>query len=107
MVRALAAALTPRQRQVFELIVSGRINKEVSHALGCTIRTVKAHRHAVMEKMQVQTFAELVSVAERIGALPSGFEELQGISRAENALANGRRAVVVGIKRGSTPPAAH
>ena len=78
MVRALAAALSPRQWQVFELVVRGRMNKEISSALGCKERTVKAHRRAVMEKMQVQTLAELVSVAERIGALPSsGFQELQ------------------------------
>jgi FixJ family two-component response regulator len=37
--------------------------------LGCTERTIKAHRHGVMEKMQVQSLAELVSVAERVGVL--------------------------------------
>ena len=94
MVRGHAATLTPRQRQVFELVIRGRINRDISYALGCTIRTVKAHRHAVMEKMQVQTLAELVSVAEWIGALPSGLEKLQRFSRAEDALADGRHAVL-------------
>ena len=61
MVRARVAALTPRERQVFELVVRGDTNKQVARALGCTERTIKAHRHRVMEKMQVQTLAELVS----------------------------------------------
>jgi FixJ family two-component response regulator len=63
------AALTPRERQVFELIVRGNTNKQAAHALGCTERTIKAHRHMVMEKMQVQCLAELVSVTERVGVL--------------------------------------
>jgi len=59
--------LTPRERQVFELIIRGNPNKQVARELGCTERTVKAHRHSVMEKMQVQSLAELVSLAERVG----------------------------------------
>jgi RNA polymerase sigma factor (sigma-70 family) len=70
LVRAHVSALTPRERQVFELIVRGSTNKEVARAIGCTERTVKAHRHRVMEKMQVHTLPELVSLAERIG-IPS------------------------------------
>ncbi len=63
------AALTHRERQVFDLIVRGRINKQIAHELGTTERTVKAHRHQVMEKMQVRSLAELVSIAERLGML--------------------------------------
>lgn len=63
------ATLTQRERQVFDLIVRGRINKQAAHELGTTERTVKAHRHQVMEKMQVQSLAELVSIAERLGML--------------------------------------
>ncbi|MGY8666616.1 response regulator [Bradyrhizobium sp. UFLA05-109] len=71
--KALVAALTPRERQVFDLIVRGKINKQVAHELGTTERTVKAHRHQVMEKMQVHSLAELVSIAERLGMLdPKG-----------------------------------
>lgn len=71
--RALVATLTPRERQVFNLIVRGKINKQIAHELGTTERTVKAHRHQVMEKMQVHSLAELVSNAERLGMLdPSG-----------------------------------
>ncbi|MDA9418254.1 LuxR family transcriptional regulator [Bradyrhizobium sp. CCBAU 25360] len=63
------ATLTHRERQVFNLIVRGRINKQIAHELGTTERTVKAHRHQVMEKMQVHSLAELVSIAERLGML--------------------------------------
>lgn len=69
MVRAHIASLTPRERQVFELVVRGKTNKHVAHELGATERTIKAHRHRVMEKMQVQSLAELVSLAERVGIL--------------------------------------
>jgi FixJ family two-component response regulator len=71
MVRARIAALTPRERQVFELVIRGNTNKQIARALGGTERTVKAHRHGVMKKMQVQTLAELVSLAERAGVCAS------------------------------------
>jgi FixJ family two-component response regulator len=67
--RAHLATLTQRERQVFNLIVRGRINKQIAHELGTTERTVKAHRHQVMEKMQVHSLAELVSIAERLGMI--------------------------------------
>lgn len=67
--RALVAALTPRERQVFGLVVRGKLNKQIAHELGATERTIKAHRHQVMEKMKVQSLAELVTLAERLGLL--------------------------------------
>jgi RNA polymerase sigma factor (sigma-70 family) len=69
LVRAHVATLTPREREVFELVIRGQTNKQVANALGTTERTIKAHRHRVMEKMQVRSLAELVSLAERIGVL--------------------------------------
>jgi FixJ family two-component response regulator len=66
---ALIATLTPRERQVFLLMVSGMINKRIAGELGTTERTVKAHRHEVMEKLQVGSLAELVSSAVRLGVL--------------------------------------
>ena len=66
-VYARIGRLTPRERQVFELVVGGNTNKQIGGALGATERTIKAHRHRVMEKMQVRTLPELVSLAERIG----------------------------------------
>jgi FixJ family two-component response regulator len=71
MVRAHMAALTPRERQVFDLVIRGDTNKHAARSLGCTERTIKAHRHMVMMKMQVQSLVELVSLAERIGVLAS------------------------------------
>jgi FixJ family two-component response regulator len=68
-VRSQIATLTPRERQVFELVVRGRINKQIAYELGTTERTVKAHRQQVMEKAKVQSLAELVSIAERLGLL--------------------------------------
>jgi FixJ family two-component response regulator len=70
-VRARVSALTPRERQVFDLVIRGGTNKHVARALGCTERTIKAHRHMVMEKMQVRSLAELVSLAERFGVFES------------------------------------
>jgi len=69
MMRAYIAKLTPREREVFELVIRGKTNKQVGNELGATERTIKAHRHRVMEKMQVQSLAELVSLAERAGIL--------------------------------------
>jgi RNA polymerase sigma factor (sigma-70 family) len=67
--RELLGTLTPRERQVFDRVVQGKINKQVARELGTTERTIKAHRHRVMEKMKVQSLAELVSIAERLGIL--------------------------------------
>ena len=67
MVRAHVSTLTPPERQVFHLVIRGDTNKQAALAIGCTERTIKAHRHRVMEKMQVRTLPELVSLAERIG----------------------------------------
>lgn len=68
-VRELLGTLTPRERQVFDHVVQGKINKQIAHQLGTTERTIKAHRQRVMEKMKVQTLAELVSIAARLGVL--------------------------------------
>jgi FixJ family two-component response regulator len=70
-VRARVAALTPREREVFLLVIRGNPNKQIANALGCTERTIKAHRHRVMEKMQVRSLPELVSLAERVDAFVS------------------------------------
>jgi len=68
-VSARVSALTPREREVFEHVVRGGTNKQVARLLGCTERTIKAHRHNVMEKTQAQTLPELVSLAVRLGVL--------------------------------------
>ena len=70
--RALVNTLTPRQREVFALIVAGKLNKQIAHELGTSQRTIKAHRQAVMQKLKVRSLAEAVSIAEqlRIPAAP-------------------------------------
>jgi FixJ family two-component response regulator len=65
--RALVSTLTPRESEVFALVVRGRLNKQIAFVLGTTERTIKAHRHAVMEKLKVKSVAEAVSLAERLG----------------------------------------
>jgi FixJ family two-component response regulator len=67
--RALLAKLTPREREVFDLVVRGKLNKQIAHQLGTVERTIKAHRHNIMHKLQMQSLAELVLFAERIGLL--------------------------------------
>jgi FixJ family two-component response regulator len=67
--RGRLSTLTPRQRQVFDLVVRGRTNKHVARELGSTERTIKAHRQVIMEKMKVQSLAQLVIIAERLGVL--------------------------------------
>jgi RNA polymerase sigma factor (sigma-70 family) len=67
--RKLVGHLSPRERQVFERVARGKMNKEIARELGTTERTIKAHRHRVMEKIQVGSLAELVMIAERLGIL--------------------------------------
>lgn len=70
--RILVSALTPRESEVFALVVRGRLNKQIAHELGTSERTIKAHRHAVMQKLKVGSLAEAVSIAERLGMVTSG-----------------------------------
>ena len=65
--RGRLATLTPRERQVFVLVVHGKTNKQAARELGASPRTVKEHRHRVMEKMKAESLAELVSIGERLG----------------------------------------
>jgi FixJ family two-component response regulator len=67
--RTRLSTLTPRQRQVFEIIVRGKTNKHAARELGGSERTIKAHRQLIMEKMKVQSLAQLVIIAERLGVL--------------------------------------
>jgi RNA polymerase sigma factor (sigma-70 family) len=67
--RTLVATLTPREHEVFDLVVRGKLNKQIAHELGTSVRTVKAHRHNLMQKLRVKSVAEAVSIAERLGTL--------------------------------------
>jgi FixJ family two-component response regulator len=64
---ALLAMLTPRERQVFALLVRGKLHKQIAYELGTAERTVKAHRHSIMMKLKVRSLAEAVSIADRVG----------------------------------------
>ena len=62
--------LTEREREVMQLVVAGRANKQIAAELGLSLVTVKVHRGQVMRKMQARSVAELVRMADRLG-LPS------------------------------------
>jgi FixJ family two-component response regulator len=66
-IRARLDTLTPREREVLEQVVSGKLNKQIAGDLGITEATVKMHRAHVMEKMKVQSVAELARLTERCG----------------------------------------
>jgi FixJ family two-component response regulator len=65
--RARHRGLSPREREVFDQVVAGRLNKQIADALGISERTVKMHRASVMTKMSVRSLAELVQAAALIG----------------------------------------
>lgn len=61
--------LTPRERQVFDHVIRGLLNKQIADELGASEQTIKVHRHRVMEKMRVTSVAELVQAAVKLGLL--------------------------------------
>jgi FixJ family two-component response regulator len=77
--RACYASLTPREREVMALVVSGLLNKQVGSELGISEITVKAHRGQVMRKMKAQSLPDLVTMAARLG-LRSAAEKLTSYS---------------------------
>jgi len=66
-IRERLATLTPREREVLEYVVAGRLNKQIASDLGTVEQTVKVHRAHVMQKMKVHSVAELVRLTERCG----------------------------------------
>lgn len=72
----LVDSLTPRERQVFERVARGKLNKEIAYELGATERTIKAHRSRIMEKLQIASAAQLVLIAERLGLLTEPLAEV-------------------------------
>jgi FixJ family two-component response regulator len=60
--------LTTREREVMNLVVRGLLNKQIAFELGTAEKTIKVHRARVMEKMKVNSLADLVRLAEKIGA---------------------------------------
>ena len=86
MIQQRLASLTPRESEVFALVVTGKLNKEIAYQLGVGEKTVKVHRARVMHKMQAESLADLVRFAERIGAPPE-------------------KSTPIGLKSNLTPPA--
>ena len=66
-IRAHLATLTPREREVLEYVVTGKLNKQIAGDLGTVEQTVKVHRARVMQKLKVHSVAELVRLTERCG----------------------------------------
>ena len=64
------ATLTPRERQVLEHVISGKLNKQIASDLGTVEKTIKVHRGRVMEKMEVNSLADLVRIAALAGVRP-------------------------------------
>lgn len=68
-------ALTPRERQVMDQVILGRLNKHIAADLGISEKTVKVHRSHVMKKMVVRSVAELVGLAARVGLPEAGYRQ--------------------------------
>ena len=66
-IRDLLASLTPREFEVLTLIITGMINKQVAHELGTAEKTIKVHRARILEKMNCDSLAQLVRLAEKAG----------------------------------------
>jgi FixJ family two-component response regulator len=64
------ASLTPREREVLPLVVSGMLNKQAAAVLGISEVTLQVHRGQIMKKMEAESFANLVRMAERLGIPP-------------------------------------
>jgi FixJ family two-component response regulator len=62
-------SLTPRERQVFELVAAGRLNKQVAGTLGTAEKTVKVHRARVMEKLGARSVVDLARIADRVAGM--------------------------------------
>ena len=82
LIRNRYESLTPREREVMALVVSGLLNKQVGGELGISEITVKAHRGKVMQKMEADSLADLVKAAERLRPAPSAKMRNSEIGRA-------------------------
>jgi FixJ family two-component response regulator len=65
------SSLTPREREVMDHVVAGQLNKQIAGDLGTGEHTIKVHRARVMEKMGVESLADLVRIAEKLGMGPN------------------------------------
>ena len=63
-------SLTPREREVFALVVTGMLNKQIAGELGAAEKTIKVHRGRMMKKMRAESVAALVGMAQKVGLRP-------------------------------------
>ena len=63
-------ALTPRQRQVFQIIADGKANAEAAELLGISVRTVEVHRAQMMKRLNLKNQIELIKFAVQYGVVP-------------------------------------
>jgi RNA polymerase sigma factor (sigma-70 family) len=84
--QSLFDQLTPREREVFALLVRGKPHKQIAYELGISDRTVKLHRHQIVQKLKVRSLAELAVIAQRLGLLPSSRDD---VKRSDN---NGQKS---------------
>jgi FixJ family two-component response regulator len=77
-----AKTLTPREREVMALVITGLLNKEIAYALGTSEKTIKIHRAHVMQKMQAMSVIELVRMADMVGMDGSHASQLQSLYAA-------------------------
>jgi FixJ family two-component response regulator len=66
---ARLALLSPREREVFNLVITGLLNKQIADRLGTSERTIKAHRAAITDKLKVRSVAEMVAIASQLRIL--------------------------------------
>jgi DNA-binding NarL/FixJ family response regulator len=63
-------ALTPRQREILQLVAEGHTSKDIAQRLGLSFKTIEGHRAQVMERLGVNDLAGLVRFAVRVGLVP-------------------------------------
>ena len=78
-IQDLVDHLTPREREVLELVILGKLNKQIAAQLGASEKTIKVHRGRVMQKMQVFSVAELVRLTELVAPVGPAKAESVGI----------------------------
>ena len=90
--------LTPRERDVMALVVAGRLNKQAAAELGISEKTIKVHRARVMEKMQVESLADLVRMGEHLGT-PASHTHAASAKRSQRDLSKAAYSTAVQLMR--------
>lgn len=82
--RARIGTLTPTERKVLALVVRGKLNKQIAGELDTAERTVKWHRHNFMQKLQIHSLVELISIAEQLGLVGAHLYPIPNPSEPHN-----------------------